>query len=865
MIGQTVSHYTVLKKLGGGGMGVVYEAEDTRLRRRVALKFLPIELTQDENAKKRFIREARAASALDHPNICTIHDIGQTSDGRMFICMALCEGETLKKKIARGPVSLGDVIDYGIKIARGLAKAHAHRMVHRDIKPANVMVANDGEVKIVDFGLARLAGSSRVTKTGSTVGTIAYMSPEQAKSEKVDARSDIFSLGVVLYELVTGRLPFDGDNEAAVVYGIMCKDPEPLAKFRSGNTAELQQVIDKTLKKDANERYQNAEDLENDLQRIKDGMTPALVMSRRRTYRSRKSPLAAGTVATAIVVLLLIPQTRKVVTGVFERSRTGRQIVVIPFENVGGDPSNEAFCGGLMETLTSQLTQLEQSLGSLWVVPASEVRTRQLTSPSEAARVFGVNLVVGGGVQRFNGRFRVTLNLIDVSKPDKPRQLNSSVIDDVMSNVAVLQDEIVVKMAGMLDVNLVTETRTILASGSTDISEAYELYLNGRGYLQRYEKQENIDRAIDSFQRAVFHDPRYALAFAGLGEAYWRKYRATMDTKWVAQAIENGERAVELDDQLTPVRVTLGIIYAGTGEYEKAIASLREAIERDPGSAAAYSELAIAYAGAGMPGEAETAYKKAIEMRPRYWGGHYDLGVFYWRHDRPEEAVAQFRRVIELTPDNMWGYNSLGAAYYQLDRLDEAREMFNRSIDATPNYRAYSNLGSLDYMDGRYADAAGMYEKALELNDKSYITWANLANACYWLPDRREEAYAIYRRAAEMAEAQRQINPRDPRLLTSLAGYCAVIGEEERAITLTEQALELAPDNSRIAYYAGFTYEQLGDRDKALEWIGKAMELGYPLAEVVRDPWLVELRSDARFLDFLQAARDARQAEAKSD
>ncbi|UCH84816.1 MAG: serine/threonine protein kinase, partial [Candidatus Latescibacterota bacterium] len=255
MIGQTISHYRILEKLGGGGMGVVYEAEDTDLHRRVALKFLPPELTRDASAKKRFVREARAASSLDHPNICTIHEIGESPDGRLFICMARYEGETLKKKVEHGPMSVESAIDYGIKIARGLGKAHANNMVHRDIKPANVMVTADDEVKIVDFGLAKLAGTTKVTKTGSTVGTIAYMSPEQTKSEKVDARSDIFSLGVVLYEMLTGRLPFDGDNEAAVVYGITCKDPAPLRSHNPAIPNELQQIIDKALSKNVKERY----------------------------------------------------------------------------------------------------------------------------------------------------------------------------------------------------------------------------------------------------------------------------------------------------------------------------------------------------------------------------------------------------------------------------------------------------------------------------------------------------------------------------------------------------------------------------------------------------------------------------------
>lgn len=863
MVGQTVSHYTILEKLGSGGMGVVYRAEDTRLKRIVALKFLPPDLTSDTDSKKRFIREARAASALDHPNICTIHDIGETPEGQLFICMALYEGETLKNIIDRNQISVEQVLDIGIKIARGLAKAHGQQIVHRDIKPANIIVTNDGEVKVLDFGLAKLTGTTRVTKTGSSLGTVAYMSPEQTRGEPLDARTDIFSLGVVLYELLAGRHPFASDNDAAMVYSILNKDPEPLAHYRGDAPEGLQQVIDGALNKSIEGRYQSMNALLDDLERISAGV--ALELPKRSAHAAIRGlfvPVAIA--AAAMLMLFAVPQSRRAIMGTIHGRSVEKQIVVLPFENVGGDAANLAFCDGLMETLTSQLTQLEKFQGSFWVVPASEVRTRGVTSPSEAHKVFGVNLVVSGGVQRFADRFRVTLNVIDVSDPDSPRQLKSSVIDDSRANAAALQDEIIVRMAAMFGVELVPENRSMLAAGNTENSQAYEFYLEGRGYLQRYEREENIDSAISLFERTIKIDSLYALAYAGLGEAYVRKYRKTMDTQWIAPAVRNGKRAVELDDRLAPARVTLGMIYRETGEYERAIVELKNVLAVDPTNAAACQEMATTYADAGMVADAESIYRKAIQLRPDYWGCYYSLGVLFWRNDRPDEAVEQFQRVIELTPDNMWGYNSLGAAYYNLDRLDEAHEMFGRSIAAQPNYRAYANLATLDYVAGRYAEAANMYEKALEKNSSSYVTWGSFANACYWLPDRREEAYEHYRRAAVMAEEQRAVNARDPRLLSRLAGYCAMLGEAERADVFTRESLALAPDNLRIIYTAGCTYEQLGRRMEAVEYIARALTNGYSSAEFEADPWMQDLRADERFQTSLNEMRNGKEEKPQS-
>jgi len=843
VIGRTVSHYKILEKLGGGGMGVVYKAEDKRLKRIVALKFLPPELTRDEGAKKRFILEARAASALDHPNICNVHDIGETPEGQSFICMAYYDGETLKKKIERGPMPVREAVGIVSGIANGLAEAHKHGIVHRDIKPANVMVTSGGGVKVVDFGLAKLIGAARFTETGRTPGTPVYMSPEQIRGDAVDERTDVFSLGVLLYELLTGSLPFKGDYQEAVQFSILKASPEPVSKYRKDVPAALQTILRKAMRKDPGRRHQSAADLREDLERWMAG--------KRKRIPARhlvRLGLPITVLFAVLLAILLEPTARDLVTRLLPSGGTPdeKHIVVLPFENIGGDPANRAFCDGLMETMTSKITQLEQFHGSLWVVPSSDVRGLEVTSASEARREFGVNLVFSGSVQRLTDRYQLTLNLIEIDAKG-PRQLESDVFDGSLAGFADLQDEAVLRMAAMLNVELHPQAQEVLFAGGTAVAASYDDYVQGRGYLQHYETEENIDRAIVLFEQAIADDSLFALAYAGLGEACWRKYGASEDGQWVDRAITSCTRGYELNSKLAPVRVTLGMIYRGTGRYEDAVTEFNEALALDPASAPAYRGLAKAYTNLQMVEEAEAIYKKAITVKPEYWAGYDDLGLFYYIKGRNDEALAQFSRSLTLAPDNSRVYNHMGAVYYAQERWDDARRMFIRSIEINPTRPAYSNLGVIEYIEGNYAESAAMVEKALDISDKSHLTWLNLANAYYWMPDKREQAYEIYRRVVEMAEARREVNPNDPYLLTSLAGYYAILGERERALSMLDQAYALAPDDLWVLYDHGHAFEQMGDRDKALEWIEKALEAGYQRKEMERDPFLADLRADERF------------------
>jgi serine/threonine-protein kinase len=853
LIGKTISHYTILEKIGEGGMGVVYRAEDTRLKRTVALKFLSPWTLASRQDRTRLIREAQAAAALDHPSICTVHEIDEDA-GLTFISMAHIEGDTLRDTIRAGALGLQDALDIARQLAAGLEEAHAKGVIHRDIKPGNIMITPRRRVKIMDFGLAKLAGAQRVTRNGTTLGTAAYMSPEQAQGKPVDPRTDIWSLGVVLYEMITGRLPFRRDNEQAVLYAICHEMPTPIADARSDVPQPLAAIVKRCLERDPSKRYGSCTDLLADLRRLQramDSATIPLAVVRRSRLRALARPvrwliLPAALLAAVVIVAVVYPPIRWPVI----RRSSGeaipeqRHLAVLPFLNVGADARNQPFCDGLVEILTSKLTQLEELQGSLWVVPASEVRGRGITTSREARREFGVTLAITGSIQRDLDQVLLTLNLVNAKTL---RQLRSSVIEEELANVSALQDGIVAAVSEMLEIELKPEKARLLAAGRTDVARAYDLYLQGRGHLQRYEDMENIDRAIALFAGAVAEDAGHALAFAGLGEAYWRKYDLSKDVRWVAEATRYCGHALELTDELAAVFVTLGLIHAGTGHADDAVTDFERALALEPLNPDAHLGLAGAYESQGKLAEAEVTYERALELRPGCWAGHNNLGRFYFKHGRYEEAETQFLQVIALTPDNTRGYSSLGGIYVYLNRREEARQMFARSLEIKPNYFAYANLGTLYFQEERYDEAARMYEQALELEDhRDHRIWGNLA-ASYDCLGEHEKAQENCRRAAEIAEEQRQVNPLAPGLLCILAGYYQMLGEGPRAETLVEQALNLAPDDVEVLFLAARTYETLGRREKALQWIGKALDQGYPLDKIERARALEELRADPRF------------------
>ena len=842
--GTVIGHYRIIEKIGAGGMGEVYLAEDTELNRKVALKFLPPHLCQDADCRARFKREAQAAAKLNHPNIVTIHEVGEFN-GRPFIVTEYAGGRTLTDIIDSKRVTPSEAVNIIVQVCEGLQEAHSAGIVHRDIKPSNVVLETSGHPKIVDFGLAAVQGAKRVTRTGSAMGTVGYMSPEQLKGAAVDHRTDLFSVGVVLYELITGKNPFTADNEAAVQNSILFDTPEPLARFKSGIPEGLQEVVDRALEKDAHVRYQSAADMVADLRRLRRRSSDSVGARRPGKWFSPVGWFKYRYVTISVIIV--------VVAAVFwELYRTGspnafavqKHLAVVPFINLGGASLSQTMCDGLVETITSKLTQLAEFDGSLRVVPSSEVRERKVSSAGQARRVFGIDLAVTGSIQQYGDGFRLTLNLVDAATQ---RQLRSAVVDETMSDMSLLQDSIVTELAQMLDVQLRPDTRRLMTVGRTSSSSAYYSYLRGRGYLQRYESAECLDSAESLFSAAIDQDSSFALAYAGLGEVYWQKYNLSMDIRWVAPAIAKSVRALEMNDQLAPVLVTLGLIHRGTGQYEEAIRYLRQALKIDSLNNEAYIELASAYESLGLEKEAESTYLTAVRLRPDYWLNYYHLAFFRLNQGKRDEALKQTAIAESLAPIASYPYAFLGGLYIYLGETEKAKELLSRSIDLEPNYGAYSNLGAIYQTEKKYENAAQMYEHALKIRSSDYRVWINLASIYDAMPDTREKSKAAYDSAIVLAEQNLAVNPNSALTRCYLADCYAATGRRDKSLELARQAVRLSAGNPEVLVRAGIVFEGAGKRDDALDAIGRAIERGFPVSELQKLNELHGLVADSRF------------------
>ena len=864
--GDRVGDYEILGMVGAGGMGLVYRALDLKLQRRVALKFLPPDIVHSESDKQRFQREARTASSLDHANVGVIHAIEETEDGRAFIVMAYYEGETLAQRIHRGPLAIAEAADIAIQMASGLAEAHSKTVIHRDIKPSNVIITQQNVAKIVDFGLARAVTTSASTQTMATSGTIGYMSPEQTLGKLLDQRTDIWSLGLVIAEMVTGRNPFQRDTPPATIMAILNESP----KLPDEVPLELQGIIYRALSKDAATRYASCRQMLEDLEAFRSHLEPGVEAAKSarsgsvRSAEFRKSvarasssmflPEAAaqnkvlrwlagiGIAAAVLMLLALIPAVRNRLAQLF--GPHVEHVAVLPFENVGSDPGNEAVSQGLMDNLTNRLTNLDNGQQSLWVVPSSEVRRQKINDPSSARRELGATVVVQGSVQREGQAIRMTVNLIDATNL---RQIGSATLEDRTGDFSAVEDEAVSRLAKMMGIAVRPEALRAAGSGTTPA--AYELYLKALGYMQRGDKPENLDLALDALNSSVKTDPAFALGYAQLGEAYRMKFTLDRNPKWTNQALAYCSRAAELDSRLPAVYVTLGRIHDTGGKYDLSLQEFQRALQLDPRNADALIGIAHSYESLGRIADAEAAYKKAIVFRPDYWNGYNDLGVFYDRQSRYDDAAAQLRHALELTPDNARVYLNLAAVYIDsgdAKRFPEAEQALKKSIQLSPTYPAYANLGFLYVQEQKFADAADTTEKALKLNDKDQLVWGNLAlayqglNQPAKLADARDHQLALLEQAAAS-------NPRDGEVQSFLGLAYAQKKLRDKALPRLQTALELSPENNVVLENVGEAYEDLGDREHALYYIHQSLQKGYGLAALKSNLDLRELLSDPRF------------------
>ncbi|UCG51459.1 MAG: protein kinase [Candidatus Latescibacterota bacterium] len=657
MIGKTISHYKILEKLGEGGMGVVYKAEDTKLKRTVALKFLSPQAVGTAEEKTRFVHEAQAAASLNHPNICTIYEIDQIEE-QSFIAMEHIDGQSLKAKIEVRPLEIDAVIDIALQVAAGLREAHEKGIIHRDIKSANVMVTQTGQAKIMDFGLAKSPGKTQLTKDGTTVGTVAYMSPEQGRGDAVDHKSDIWSLGVVLYEMIAGSLPFKGDHEQAVMYSILNENPVPLTGVRSGVPMDLEKIVGKCLEKDPQGRYQHVDDLMVDLKQMAASMTGPSKVGRVGTVKSTtiKSVIGRGLGVVVIAVVIALgfvaiyprffaPAERESISDI-------KKVAVLVFENLG-PPQDEYFANGITDAITARLAGI-RGLGVISRQSAMQYKGSD-RSIQKIGNELGVDYILEGTVQRERpqdpeSRVRVIPQLIRVSDD---LHVWAATYDENMTGVFRVQSEIAERVARELDVKLLDPERTRLDANPTENIEAYEYYMRGLDYFDRAEVEQNARAALRMYERAVELDPDFALAWAALSRAQVWIYWAFDKMGELSMAEAASDRALQLAPDLPEAHVARGYIYYyGRRDYEKALEHFNTARQLRPSDAEATGAAGFILRRQGKWEDAIARMKNALEMDPRSFVLVEDvLGWTYCRLRRYPEADRHLSRMITLAPD----------------------------------------------------------------------------------------------------------------------------------------------------------------------------------------------------------------------
>jgi len=836
MIGRCLGRYQILSKLGQGGMGSVWKAQDTLLGRIVALKLLPESLTGSPQARHRLLREARAASALNHPGIATVFDAGE-AEGNFYIAVEYVNGETVTDLAARGPLEIDEALRVVIAAADALAHAHARGVVHRDISGRNIMVASDGRVAVLDFGLALPDGTTRITAPGAAVGTVAYMAPEIIQGGSADARTDIYGLGVVLYEMLTGTLPFVGERQEAVLYAAVHEPLEPPGARRGGISAELNRIVLRALAKEPKCRHQTAADLGADLARLEG-------KGKRRSSDARGPSANVGRAAADALSVAETPT---------EAISTAKCLAILPFQDLGSgegaDPRAQVFANGLAETVSASLAKRSE----IHVIPPSSAAPGTFLDEDlrRVGRNLGANVILRGTVQRSGDRIRIAYSLLH---PDRCVQIAGDTIDGSFRDLFAVEDRLVESVVRSLQLQASAPRGEARAAPRGEVRDpvAHEHYLQALGYLQRFEDAASIDGAIALLERLLDAEGDTARVHAALGRAYLCKYKLTREARWEERARTSCLRALELDPRSPDVLGTMGHLHISLGRPADAVRDFRQALKLRRDNPDALLGLAEAYEMAGKPHEAEEACRTAIAQRQNFWGGYNRLGILHFSRGQYERAIEPWKRVVELTPDNVRGWNNLGAAYFQLGRYRDALETYHRSLEILPSAAAYSSLGTVHFFLGNHNEAAAMFEKGVALRPSDPRMWGNLADAYRLMSGMEDKAAATLDRAIGMQRELLHVNPKDAEGWADLAGWLAKRGDAREAAQAVQRALKIKPDDVNFMAAAGRVYHLAGARAKAMEWLTQAIERGYSVKELLRDPELKALHSAPAFLKFIK-------------
>jgi serine/threonine protein kinase/tetratricopeptide (TPR) repeat protein len=845
LTGSIAGRFKIEARLGSGGMGEVYRAEDTQLKRTVAIKRLTRRPQNDRPLQNELLKEAQRASALNHPRIAGVYDV--ISDrNELFLVMEYVDGQTLRQRMEM-PISISEFCDIATQCADALAAAHNKGILHGDLKPENIMLTREhNAVKVCDFGLARriFAGSAQgvvTTVRSGIAGTPAYMAPEVVLEKPSDARSDIFSLGVVFYEMLSGWSPFSADNMITTLDRIREHSPAPLDRVNPNVPASLARIVARMIEKDPSNRYESIADILSVLYPIKTSVEQSQQTKPAKKPKSLWIGAAAlvllGAVAGAMIWNARVDRTSQ--APIFEKIN----VAVLPITVKGATPDQQFFIQGVTEAVITRLEKLTLNR-NLQVATASDIRSRNITNPKEARDQLSANVALSGSAEFSGTTVVVNLEAIDTRSG---RVLRTGTVNVNPPNPLEVEARVLEAAVSLIGLHLSPEERTALALAGTQQPGAYDFYLQGRGYLMNYDRPENLDNAVILFRRALEIDSRYALAYAGLGETYWRKYETTKATTWVDPARAACEGALAINTKVAEAHACLGTVLNGIGQYQKAADEFNAALNLDSTNDLFYVGLANAYDKLKRPDDAERTYRRAIDLRPHYWATYSYLGAYFYGHSKNDGALEMFNQVVSLAPDSFRGYANLGAAYFAKEQFPEAMTAFEKSMAIRPNYQAASNLGTAYYYKGQYSRSAAAFRQALEFTQRDYQVWTNLADALFWAKE-FDQSKQAYIRARELINEQLSVKSNDATLLLALASCEASLGEKDKALLTFEKALALSPEGRRYFFQIAVFYEyHAGRRDEALAWLSKAIAEKQSWTQIDTAPALQELRKDPRF------------------
>jgi len=866
MIGKTISHYKILEELGRGGMGVVYKARDTKLDRTVALKFLPPQTLDGEEDKARFVHEARSAAALNHPHNCTIYEIDE-GEGQTFIAMELVEGQSLRDMIASGPMKLDEAVRIASQVAEGLREAHEKGIVHRDIKPANIMITPRGQAKIMDFGLAKSRGQTALTRADTTLGTFAYMAPEQARGKDVDPRTDVWSLGAVLFEMITGQRPFKGDYEQAVIYSILNEEPEPVTGLRTGIPMELERIITKCLRKDAGQRYQGVADLVTDLRQARSDLTTtataisAVPQPTRGGGLMRWSWLAIVALLIALAALVLphyLPSPEQ------RASDERKMLVVLPFENLGA-PEDEYFAAGMTEEITSRLAVVS-GLGVI-----SRTSALQYDRVGKTLRQIGEDLGVDyilEGTVRWNknspggSRVRVTPQLIQVSDDT---HLWAETYDRVLEDIFVVQSDIAERIIHQLGITMLESERDAVEARPTENLLAYEAYLRGLAHVnQAGSLEDRWSKAETLLQQAVHLDPSFALAFAKLAEVhsefYFWGFDKTDERREKSRAA--AERSLELQPDLPEGHQALGgYYYTCFFDYDRALKELAIAAEGLPNHPRLLETIAYIWRRQGLWLEAIGHLEEAAKLDPANFWFPMQLGISYGFLRQYAEAERHLDRSLSLDPEQVASYFIKARNVYMwTGDLQESRAILESAPDQTSPaillQKFYQCMYERDYQGSLHAVSRMPYEPAGWATEVTHPSLLE-GHAYRWMGE-TVQARDSYNTARLGMMEFLQEHPEDGSAHSALALAHAGLGHREDALREAKRGLELhANDAIRSAnreWDLATVYIMLGEHDLALGHIEHLLSVPSAISVTVLKitPTVDPLRDHPRFRRLIE-------------